>query len=150
MIKLDQKYCTANGKRVRLLCADLKGEADYPVVGLIDFGDAEAVMYWSLEGIACDASVRSPGDNLITVAEYVDNYVGIDAKVYVRDHDQEPWHPGHYAGLSEGLPTIWSGGQTSHTTAYRCSWKHCKIPASHTSEGLPMEVTLSVLIKNVS
>lgn len=44
MISMDKKYCTQNGKSIRLLCVDAPGV--YPIVGICE----EVLMRWTIDG----------------------------------------------------------------------------------------------------
>jgi hypothetical protein len=50
MIDISKTYTTRDGFAVRILATDAKGS--YPVVGLVDLGDAEYCRQWTEEGKA--------------------------------------------------------------------------------------------------
>ena len=53
--------------------------------------------------------------------------VPIDAKVLVRDRENDEWKPRHFAGVEDGRPQVWVEGQTSHTTTGRAPYRHMKL-----------------------
>jgi hypothetical protein len=57
---------TRDGKSVRIICTDAKGPL--PIVGLIDMGDTEFGMKYTLDGkVNVHSNVRTPSDLVIDV-----------------------------------------------------------------------------------
>lgn len=65
MIDFTKPLRTRDGRKVRILCTDRKGEA--PIVGLIVDDSGESLWTWHRDG-ACDASKNNPLD-LVNINE---------------------------------------------------------------------------------
>ena len=64
MIDINKKYCTRDGRDVRLLCTDGPGES-HPVIGIID---NDLVYFWKLNGMYANKEL---GMDLIEVPNTV-------------------------------------------------------------------------------
>lgn len=65
--------------------------------------------------------------------------VPVDAPIYVRDNENAPWEPKHFAKYEKGNVYTWSGGRTSHTAAetggvYMHSWIFTKLASPEQEE----------------
>ena len=70
-ISMDKKYKTRDGKSVRIICVDAKG--DWPIIGLIEIQEVESVAAWRADGLY--GPTRS-GYDLVETTPYADFYRG--------------------------------------------------------------------------
>lgn len=71
MVDINKKYQTRDGMSVRLLTMDAKGT--YPVVGLVDVGNAEYARHWTEEGKADFRGYVKTNYDLVEVEKGVDD-----------------------------------------------------------------------------
>lgn len=114
MIDITKKYRTRDGKPVRILATDLKGTL--PIVVAINVGDYESIIALSPEGRQW-SDMNTPCD-LIEVSPYED--YALDDPVMAVDYTgAAQWFRGHFAGISNGAPTVYKDGKTSWTASGR-------------------------------
>lgn len=111
--KVDMKksYRTRSGRPVRILCVDRK-MTDYPVIGLMDCGETDSLMGWSIDGQyrvnGCDLSM-----NLVEYNPLED--LKKDQVIWVTD-GFGCWHPRHFAYVDEhGDIVCFADGRSSAT-----------------------------------
>ena len=133
MISMDKKYQTKDGKKVRVLCVDVKDE-DYPVLALVLVGDSESVQQFTKNGYLHSEHSLDEWD-LIEVSTYAD--FKVDEPVMVREHDGGTWQPRHFAVIGEnGKPRCWSDGKTSWSGAPTSfGWDQCRRPTPEELKG---------------
>jgi len=126
MIDITKKYRTRDGRPVRVLCVDLKGEQ--PVVALIMCADGdESVLVFDADGKYLHKSREPANLDLIEISPYED--FKIDEPVMVRDTTDDHWQPRHFAGADErGRPLTWSDRGTSWSTNLCVEWSFCRRP----------------------
>lgn len=71
MVDINKKYQTRDGMPVRLLAMDAKGT--YPVIGLVDVGNAEYSRQWTEDGKADFRGYVKTNYDLVEVEKGVDD-----------------------------------------------------------------------------
>ncbi|NJL71446.1 MAG: hypothetical protein HC888_07420 [Candidatus Competibacteraceae bacterium] len=118
MIDLKKTYKTRSGRKVRLLCINVKSK--YSVAGLVsDTYGEEVICAWTEDGIKFE-NLTNPLD-LVEDSPYAD--WPIDAPVWARFTKTSKWVPRHFAGINdEGRALTFTDGHTSHTTKSKPIW----------------------------
>lgn len=112
-ISLDKTYCTKDGRAVRILCTDAKG--DYPVVGLLRLRDGtDDTNKWTTEGSFYRWDNPSNLD-LVEVSPYAE--FKVDDPVLARNFESSEWYPAYFAGTDGTRPLVFKGGRSSWTLA---------------------------------
>jgi hypothetical protein len=111
-IKVGDVYKTIEGKSARIICTDRRAP-NYPVVALIEEGDAELLLAYTATGrVSLDCSPDCE-TNLVLPESYED--WEIDDPIWVWN-DPSLTFPRHFAGVGpEGKVHAWRDGFTSHT-----------------------------------
>lgn len=118
-ISKEKTYVTRNGCAVRILCTDAVGSIN-PVIGLIKSGNSEIVGKWGINGANQNSSL-----DLCEVTPW--DKIKVDAPVYVRNSLADAWKHAHFAGVTDGMPCVWSNGGTSFTTPHSVGYKYCTV-----------------------
>lgn len=104
------EYVTRSGYKAVVTVTGLRGV--YAVHGYIVREESDSPERWTDEG-RFYSSTETPEDLVGRWNPYAG--VAIDTPVWVRDSGVDEWLPRHFAGVSEGVPLVWSDGVTSHT-----------------------------------
>ncbi len=110
-IEMDKKYRTVVGHYpVRIICTDQK--SDRPVVALLTFtGGEEFILSLDSKGYI-DSDDCQPYIEEVPEVDW--SKVEIDTPVWIKRYGLI--YRRHFSGInSEGIPTYWSGGATSHS-----------------------------------
>jgi len=105
MIEMNKKYKTRDGKPVKIVCTDYKGE--YPVVASIKIDEDEAIFFYKYDGRL--SHMEHPYD-LIEVTSY--EHLKVDDKIMVSD-DGMFWAKRHFAEVIHGVVHTFNDGKTS-------------------------------------
>ena len=80
-----------------------------------------------INGVCCTVNRKNWANS--EYEEYVDwSKVPVDTKILVRDNENVPWTPRHFACIEHGCVYAFSYGRTSFTCNGKgCSWKYAKL-----------------------
>ncbi len=129
-IETCKTYLTRGGEKVRVLCTDLKGGGDYPIICAVTDNTTgkENICSYTTQGFRWE---NDPKSEYNLVSEYSFwNDVEIDTPIYVKDSEDTEWRPRHFAKYDNGIVETWRDGHTSfsmgHNT-YTTSWDNAKL-----------------------
>lgn len=108
-LETGKTYIGVDGRKVRIICTDMKGEGA-PCVGLVDWDGHEVTSSYEKDGTGTN--------NCDLVREYDPlEELPVDTPVWVRDDLDGEWKPRHYAGYKDerGRYVAFMDGKTSHS-----------------------------------
>lgn len=137
VVSMDKKYKTMDGRSVRIICTDRKGD-EYSVVALVNDGNFEHAKSYTAEGFFWSSDEESRHD-LVEVTPYEDWKV--DDLIMVRDSDVEKWIPRYFAGVRDGVLYAWNNGYTSYTAnGGHTNWCQARKPTAEELESMCSKV----------
>ena len=126
MIDLTKKYRTRQGEEIIYSVFDEVRGAIVSIFRDSSRGNQLGTLVTYRDGIYSGSGNQSRYD-MIEIRPY--DHIKIDDKVYVSDTAPITKHTksarGHFYGMIEGLPTIFSEGKTSFTSSIAYGYKYC-------------------------
>ncbi len=75
--KQGHQVCTRDGKKVRILCYDMKVYPDLPILAIVENGDREIISAYHLNGEYSVEGMAGRGEDLMMASEKHEGWVNI-------------------------------------------------------------------------
>lgn len=101
--KAGAEVCTRDGHKARVICFDMKGGTNRPIIALYNMKeDLETIDSYSTNGYSIIGE-KSPNDLMLVEYEEEQTLFELFDKVLVRDNDNEEWKVGIFSQSNDSL-----------------------------------------------